>query len=240
MTKLIISFAGHKGSGKNTAADLLKDKFGDKLVNTIAIAKPLKLACQDAFSFPLDIFEDQVRKELPYKHVVPTLKQLELFLSHFNSGSGSVGLSKEACELVLKMDITTPRELLQQMGMLARIVHGQDIHVETAIPMDRLADVTLVTDLRFVNEYDYLNKGNDFEDSGYLMYPKPPIHIPLFVYNEQAIANTDNHISEQDYKNFMDKCYRVDNNTKSLVELEKGLIRVLRVAYKDKGLVCEF
>jgi len=65
-------------------------------------------------------------------------------------------------------------------------------------------------------------------------------HYSSTMYNERAIANTDNHVSEQDYKNFMGKCYRVDNNTDSLVELEKELLRVLRVAYKDKGLICEF
>ena len=50
-------------------------------------------------------------------------------------------------------ELRTPRDLMQEVGMFIRNIFGKDIHLKH-LNLDK--EITIVSDLRFKNEFDYL------------------------------------------------------------------------------------
>jgi hypothetical protein len=167
----IISFTGPRGSGKDTAADLLREA-GISL-GKISFAGPMKEILARVFNFSPHTFEDRKLKEKPFEE--PLILNLEMIQvitleclkilppTEFDySGFFKVQSTEQT-------KIHTPRYLLQYVGtqMIRRLIHP-DWHVAAAFRtdfIDQLPEGTYcVTDARFPNEYKWLKErfGSDF------------------------------------------------------------------------------
>ncbi len=212
--KTIIAFCGAKGSGKSTSAELLKDIVKDRLeTNEVAFAGHLKNVCSEVFNIEMKYFLD------------PKLKESEL--------NAYINLNKDFIEKVFeKFEIEsytydahirkhlgqvfdTPRKLLQYVG--TELLHPLDklIHVNFALKKIDPTNITLVTDLRFDQEFDAMYGREEF--------------LPVYVKNTQAelLAEADSHASEQGWKKFKDRCVVLDNegNLSDLIVNLNSLIK---------------
>lgn len=193
----IVAFCGAKESGKSTSAELFKDLVNEA-TQEIAFAGHLKIVCSEVFGIEMKYFLD------------PKLKEVEL--------DNYIRLTKDTIEQVFaKFEITgynydqhirphlgqvfdTPRKLLQYVG--TEVLHPLDklIHVNFALKKIDLNVITLVTDLRFPQEFDALYGREDF--------------LPVHVHNLKAelAAEADSHASEKGWQKFKDRCITLDNN----------------------------
>jgi hypothetical protein len=212
LNKVIISLVGVKRSGKSTAAALLQDMLPD--AKSIAIADKLKSVCSDAFDLDLIYFNSQDLKER--KLIYPLNLKMEglcTILQDFALPRGKeVKVSSEALLELATMRMRTPRQILQNIGMFVRQIFGKDIHLSH---LDLSQDLTIVSDVRFENEFKYLDNLKGYT------------HIPIYVENKSAEAVKDLHISEKDYLKFKAKCNRLDNNVKDLDVLFDNLQNIL-------------
>lgn len=222
MKKVIISLVGVKRSGKSTTADLLEYLLPE--ANNTAIANKLKEVCSSAFDLDLIYFNSQDLKEEPLIYPV-NLKMdgLSTILENFKLTKKPIKVSSDAILEVATMKMRTPRQMLQNIGMFVRQSFGKNIHMDH---LDLSADLTIVSDVRFKNEFDYLEA----------MKAKGYIHIPIYVHNKEAESVKDLHISEKDYLKFKDKCILLDNNEKDLDDLFDKVENIL-IKYK-KELLC--
>lgn len=208
----IIAFAGAKESGKSTSAELFKS-----LVTTatkeIAFAGHLKVVCSEVFNIEMKYFLDTRLKEseldnyvnLTRESIVSIFEKFEIekydYDSHIRKHVGQV--------------FDTPRKLLQYVG--TELLHPLDklIHINFALKKVDQDAITLVTDLRFPQEFEALYGREDF--------------VPVHVHNVKAelAAEADSHASEKGWQKFKDRCYVLDNNGNiaQLTENIKTLIR---------------
>lgn len=179
----VIGFVGPKGSGKDTAADLLREL--KKAHGRISFAGPLKEICSKVFSIPSTLFHDPDLKERPFVELPSVGQDVVLTSSLLKQ------VKKECAARLPEYDITTgfmiynidrvsiaglenqvmksPRQLLQIIGTdLIRERVYKKWHLEAAFSETALAKlkgtVFCVTDVRFVNEYQFLKDkfGDDF------------------------------------------------------------------------------
>lgn len=220
MNKVIISLVGVKRSGKSTAAMLLQDMLPD--ANNIAIADKLKRVCSAAFDLDLIHFNSQELKEEPLIYPLNLkMEGLSTILEEFKlSNSKEIMVSSKDILELATMRMRTPRQILQNVGMFVRDVFGKKIHMNH---LNLSSDITIISDVRFKNEFDYLDKLKGYT------------HIPLYIENKSAEAVKDLHISEKDYLKFRAKCIRLDNNVKDLDVLFDNLENVL-IKYKEELL----
>lgn len=207
----VIAFCGSKFSGKSTSATILKELFQGE-TEELAFAGHLKEVCSKAFGVEMKYFLD------------PSLKEVEL--------QNYVTLSKSSIEEVFKLfDVTeytydknvrphvsqvfdTPRSLLQYIG--TEVLHPIDplIHAKITMKKKDPTKLSIITDLRFLLEFEYLNSQPDF--------------IPVYVSNKVAEANAagDTHRSETDLKQFKSKCRTLDNNG-DIPALKAGIQQII-------------
>lgn len=181
----VIGFVGPKGSGKDTAADILKEL--KKADGKLSFAGPLKELCSEVFNIPIQLFQDPILKERPFVEMkkygenVPLdsriLKQVKRactrYLPEYDSATGIMIYNIDRANLtgVEGREMKTPRELLQIIGTnFIRDKIKKDWHLLAAFSdkrLEKLKDngVYCVTDIRFENELEFLkNKfGDDFE-----------------------------------------------------------------------------
>lgn len=150
--KIIIAFSGKKRSGKNTAANFMKQFFPKKLgYEELAFADPVKRTAAIALGLPLDYFFCDKNK-------------VEVFT--FCDGKKMTG-----------------RTILQTLGTEAlRDNFNDSVWLTNAI--NRInqspANVILITDLRFLNELDFLRN----------------IGAKTIRINRGDLPNKDDHYSE--------------------------------------------
>jgi hypothetical protein len=208
----LVAFCGAKESGKSTAAELFKNCVNIK-TEEVAFAGHLKNTCSKVFNIDMKYFLD------------PKLKEVEL--------DSYVRLTKEYIEQIFQeFDIKeydydkhvrphmgqvfdTPRKLLQYVG--TELLHPVDklIHVNITLKKINPEVITLVTDLRFPQEFDALYGREDF--------------LPVYVNNKRAehAAATDSHASERGWQKFKDRCVELDNNG-SLSDLMANLQKLVQ------------
>lgn len=208
----IIAFCGSKGGGKSTSATILKELFQGP-TEELAFAGHLKDVCSKVFSIDMKYFLD------------PALKEVEL--------DTYIVLSKENIEAVFKLfdiiDYTydkhvrphvgqvfdTPRQVLQYIG--TEVLHPIDplIHAKMTLKNKNPNVLTLITDLRFKQEFDFIKDQPNF--------------IPVYVSNDKAesFAGTDGHKSERELQLFKHECTRLDNNG-NLTDLRSNLTNLLK------------
>lgn len=212
MSIKLVAFCGAKESGKSTSAQIFRELSNQK-TSEVAFAGHLKSTCSRVFNIEMKYFLDTKLKE----------SELENY----------VRLSKEYVEAIFKeFDIKeydhdkhvrphtgqvfdTPRKLLQYVG--TELLHPLDklIHVNITLKNIDQDSVTLVTDLRFPQEFDALYGREDF--------------LPIYVSNMKAenAAAADSHASERGWQQFKDRCYVLNNNG-NLTDLTEGIKNLIK------------
>lgn len=205
----VIAFCGSKGSGKSTSAMIFKEVV-EAQVEEIAIAGHLKEACSRVFNIDHDMFINPKLKEVELEEfIVLDRKRLEGLLKEFLIKNYTFDAHVRPH---LGRIARTPRALLQYIG--TEVLHPIDplVHVKVAMAKKDPNKITLITDLRFVAEFEYLKAehANAF--------------VPVYVKNPAAeiVAAADAHSSERQYELFRAKC-RVLNNEGSLSDLKSGI-----------------
>lgn len=206
----IIAFCGEKESGKDTSAEILSELV-DANIEKIAFAMPLKVICSKVFKMDMSLFQDTKLKEkeldtyvnLTEQNIVQVLKEFKIteydYDTHIRPHIGQV--------------FETPRQLLQYIG--TDVLHPLDplIHVKTALGPKDPNKLTLVTDLRFPQEFEALQAYENVIT----------VHV---VRAAAGGASKDTHKSETSLKSFAKLCsYQLDNNgTKEQLRHSLGLI----------------
>lgn len=203
----IIAFCGAKESGKSTSADLFKTLVKSK-TSDVAFAGHLKTTCSKVFNIEMKYFLDTKLKETELdSYVNLTRDNIELVFKEFEieTYDYDTHIRKHVGQV-----FDTPRKLLQYIG--TELLHPLDklIHVNFTLKKVDPDAITLVTDLRFPQEFDALFAREDF--------------VPVHVHNVRAekAAEADSHASEKGWQKFKDRCYTLDNNG-SLQDLIKNL-----------------
>lgn len=214
----VIAFCGSKGSGKSTSATVFKDVIGAP-TEEIAIAGHLKEVAAKIFNVDYNKFIDPKLKEVEFEDFI-LLEQdkLKAFLEAFFVKD--VSYDKHIRAHVGRL-IRTPRALLQYLG--TEVLHPIDplIHVKAAIQKKDPAKLTVITDLRFVAEFEYLKSSSlDF--------------VPVYVCNPYAeiAASVDAHPSERQFELFKGKCYFLDNQISSMQNLQSGIKKLIGEVYE--------
>jgi thymidylate kinase len=153
---MIILLSGFKHSGKDTFADLIKTELikKEKKVAIEALAAKLKSSVTSALGVDLAYANDQDLKEMPVEGLVLTKERLTQILADFDSCDETIinkhiGIQKE-----------TVRKALQYVGTEVLRDLSSDIHCEMldAKLNESISDVTIITDVRFINEQNYFNQ----------------------------------------------------------------------------------
>jgi len=212
----ILAFCGSKGSGKNTSADIFKEITGVE-VEELALAGHLKETCAEIFGIDYENFVNQELKERDLDtFICLDSENITAFLNAFNINGFIFDTHiRPHIGKILK----TPREVLQYTG--TEILHTIDplIHAKMVVEKRDPTKVTILTDLRFVNEFNYFELRDDF--------------TAVYVKNSAAemVANKDPHPSEQELHEFKSFCYELDNQG-SLIDLRENI----KMMAEDFGL----
>lgn len=212
MSIKIVAFCGAKESGKSTSASLFKDLIKTS-TEEVAFAGHLKIVCSKVFHIEMKYFLDTKLKETELQNYVRLTKEtIEEIFALFEITEYSYD---KHIRPHLGHVFDTPRKLLQYVG--TEVLHPLDklIHVNFALKKINPDVITLVTDLRFPQEFDALYGREDF--------------LPVHVNNVKAelAAEADSHASEKGWQKFKDRCTVLDNNgtISELIENLKNLIK---------------
>lgn len=212
MTRKIFALAGSKGAGKTTAYNAIKEKFGE--THEITLAGHLKRVCAQVFKIDENLFHDpKLKEKLLEDPIYIEAKQLDSVIRLF----GHEPKYNDNIRPFIGKIIDTPRELLQYIG--TEVLHTVDplIHVNYTSRNLPKTGVLVVTDLRFLNEFDHFNNVHRSE------------FIPFYIQNNRAelAAEGDNHPSEKQLLLFKDKCIKIENNS-TQHEFEENIVKLLR------------
>lgn len=210
-TKYIISISGVKKSGKSTSATIISELI--ETAHEVAFADKLKLELSIAYDIDLIHFYSQDLKETNFIYPLrTTIEIIAHMLDAFDVYTFNGKLDVRHIYELASVQMKSPRDLMQHWGMFLRSVYGPNVHCNH---IDLDSKVTIVSDVRFLNEFKYLDNLEGYK------------HIPLFIENTEAQNSSDLHISEQEYKKFYKRCIKVDNNTKNIHTLATNLSNIL-------------
>jgi len=201
--KTIIGLIGPKTCGKSTIAEHIVNKYS---CSEVVIATKLKETCSEVFKIPIDHFSNQKIKEIPFISpinfdIIQARKILDAFKLPYES---ITSINKE---------LTSPRHILQYIGTdFLRKVGGDDIHCNTLSLDDNF---TVVSDIRLISEFDYFN------NNVYINF------IPLYIKRNTLEDVVDNHVSETEFIELIDKAIEIDN-TNSLSSTFKQIDNVIQ------------
>lgn len=215
-----LAFCGSKGSGKSTSYNFFKE-LSTLPVEEIALAGHLKEVCARVFGVDYNLFIDPKLKEVELdKYIVLSRDTLTAVFKEFYVEN--IDTDKNVRPHVGRV-LQTPRTLLQYIG--TEVLHPVDplIHVKIALRKKDTNKLTVITDLRFEQEFNYFNENLSSS------------FMPVYVKNSaaEAAASTDGHASERELHSFKDKCYRIENEF-GLAEL-RGRIESLTNEFYNGG-----
>lgn len=222
--KLIIGLAGVKTSGKSTVANIIKNIMGDLglgfNVQESALADKLKNVCSLVFDVPRENFDRQELKETSFD-ISKKLTESKIIsiLEMFNIEPTDILIGEYYKNRIVDMQLISPRQIAQVVGTeVLRATGDEDIHCKNLNLNEN--GITIVSDLRFPNEFNFFNRsklmGYDF--------------LPLYIQRDEAEKHvtTNSHPSETSVFKFCDKCIEISNNN-SLAHLERQIIEILSV-----------
>lgn len=210
----VIAFCGAKFSGKSTSAELFKN-MTTLPTEELAFAGHLKTSSSQAFNVDMKYFLDPNLKEAELPEYVnltgPNLKKLmELF-----------EINPDYDKFVrphIGQVFYTGRSLLQYIG--TDVLHPINplIHVEVTLKKKDPNKLSIITDLRFPQEFEACRASPDF--------------LGVYVRNSAAEnkASADKHASEQGWKVFKDNCLILDNNG-NLNQLQLAIQALIKDKY---------
>jgi hypothetical protein len=210
--RVIIGLTGVKGSGKSTFATTFNNISSVRYEERM-LAFKLKEACSKATQLPFDYFELQSLKEtpLPSPIILDDVK-IMLILQEFNIQPED--RDYERLNKFVGMQFSTPRKMLQNVGTELLRMFDEEIHCNFLY--STLNEKSIVTDVRFENEFHFFKNKND-------------IYLPIYIHNEEAeqAAILDGHPSEMQVFKFKDKCLKIDNNVKTIDNMERQIKELL-------------
>lgn len=221
--KVIIGLCGVKRSGKNTVANMISE-FSK--ISESSLAGKLKDVTAQVFDFDRKLLDDDKLKEVPF--------ETPYILTEENIGNALSGFKveftdelKQKLGYLVGMEINTPRKGAQIIGTdVLRAAGDPEIHCKNMY-IDPRFDTTVITDIRFLNEYDY------FDTDKHLF-------VPVFVRRPTYETKTDAHPSEMEmYEIFKTKPGYYIVNDGSLADLERKvfvLINNIRAAQDRKDI----
>lgn len=210
--KTVIGLAGVKTSGKSTVANIIK-KYVDN-VHEAALADKLKNTCAEVFGLERKQFDLQELKEVPFDEPkIIGVYEIGAILESF-------GVYMSAREIdskfnVVNMKLISPRHIAQIVGTeVLRAAGDEFIHCKN-VPVSETG-VTIISDVRFPNEYQYFSEAQDVN------------FIPIYIQRNEAEKHvtSESHASETSVFLFNDKCHFLPNNS-SLQELESRILVLL-------------
>jgi hypothetical protein len=205
-SNVVIGLVGPKTCGKSTVTNILAEFYN---IREAALADKLKNVSAEAFGLRREQFDRQDLKEVDFDQPLEMTEERVVFiLQQFGVDAYSY---KDAVLLETYVDfykkqgtigrmLRSPREVAQIVGTEVLRFVDKDIHCKNV----RISDdsFTVVSDVRFSNEYSY------FGSIGNVTF------IPIYIQRNLAEEKVkpDSHISEREFMDFRDKCFRVDNN----------------------------
>jgi hypothetical protein len=194
--KTIIALTGVKTSGKTTAFNYIKEVYPE--VIEIQIAKKLKDECARVFGVERSLFDDPARKELELDMpIYLTKKNVEAVIEAYDKVPDYDLHVRPHVGKVLE----SPRRVAQYIGTEVLRNVDTDIHCLGAV-MDLPEDgFFVVTDMRFLSEFDFFKRNFSSE------------FFPYYVQSNRAEETaTDPHPSEREVRLVAKKCKPVSNN----------------------------
>jgi len=219
----IIGLAGVKTSGKSTVTEMIKRVIAERnpniSVEEAALANKLKEVSAEVFNIPRENFDRQDLKEVNFESgpKILTMGKINDVLHSFN-----VDVTQDLLNSYLDitgMELESPRKVAQIVGtQVLRATGNEDIHCENVNL--NLTGVTIISDIRFPNEFEYFNSHKEWK-SGFL---------PIYIKRDEAeaLVTEDSHESETSVFKFSDKCVELPNNG-SLEDLETMVFNVLKI-----------
>lgn len=215
--RLVIGIAGVKTSGKSTVTKMIQEELQGATES--ALAGKLKDVSAKVFGITRDQLDLQELKEVPFD--MPILLDMQHIVEVCNEFD--VNLTKELMQKydgIIGMKLETPRKIAQIVGTeILRATGDEDIHCKNMPlnPNERLP--TIVSDLRFPNEFNYFKNNKDFNFVG------------LYLKREEAEKHVtkDSHPSETSVFLFNDQCVEIDNDG-SLEQTKEQVLLALREA----------
>jgi len=208
--RLIIGLVGVKTSGKTTVTNMIREFVKAK---EVSIADKLKNTCASTFGLKRSQFDFQELKEQPFENPFKLeMDDIKEILKDFSINMSDDELQKRYKDVVGTI-LETPRRIAQVVGTeVLRSTGDEDLHCKNVI-LDK-ERITIVSDIRFPNEFKYFNNLEGFK------------FIPLYINRNVAEANIDDHPSETSVFLFTDKCIKLDNNGK-LSDTELQIKKIL-------------
>lgn len=193
----IVAFAGSKQAGKTTAFSTIKNQFTE--VHEVTIAGKLKNVVGEVLNIDTKNFHVNELKEVPFEDPITiTKEQIEAVITAFNL---EFDYDKHVRPHVGTL-IETPRQSLQFFG--TNVLHPIDdlVHIKNAVAGMPKRGIVVVTDLRFLQEFEYFRDTHKEE------------FFPFYIKNNKAelMAEGDTHPSETDLQKFKNQCTLIDNN----------------------------
>jgi hypothetical protein len=213
MNKTVIGLMGLKMSGKSTAASIIRQNTVGSI--DVAIADKMKSVCSNVFGLNLKLLYDQNLKEKPLeKPIKLDLISIGAVLENYN-----IFMTKREIDEkfdVVNKEILTPRRLVQTIGTdILRKAGDEDLHCRhTPIQKD---GVTIVSDIRFDNEFNYFWNMENTKFVG--IYIKRPILEGA----ERDLHASENSLSETS----VSRSYTIINNG-TLQQFKEDLLHILQ------------
>lgn len=225
--KVVIGLVGPKTCGKSTVVNILCEFYP---VQESALANKLKNVLCEVFDLKREQVDRQDLKELAFEAPKEiTTEALSKILDEFGIDASShkdptlMQTYLDFFKPLIGKEIRSPREAAQIVGTEILRSIDPDIHCKGVTIFDN--SFTVVSDIRFFNEYLYFSSIGDVT------------FVPLYIQRdsaEQEVTN-DSHISERDFLRFRDKCIKINNNG-TLADTESQVKRsVDRVLYGEKN-----
>ena len=197
--KTVIGLIGVKTSGKSTIANMIKEFIPN--TEEVALADKLKNVCSSIFLVDRENFDKQDLKEAPFEHpFYLEMDDILEVLENFN-----IKMTEEEANLmysgIVGIELDTPRKIAQIIGTeVLREAGDEDVHCNN-LKIEN-SKVTVISDVRFPNEFDYFNRQEHIN------------FVPLYIQRDMAEnqVTEDSHPSEKLVFTFSDKCIKIDNN----------------------------
>jgi len=159
------------------------------------------------------LFDDREQKESPFETpITVTAQHLSNILMRFDIDTE--GLYE--IEYLIDTTLTSPRHVAQIVGTEVLRTFDEDIHCKQ---LTLTPGINVVTDIRFLNEYNYFSKQSRLEQ----------VFIPIYVRRESAESqvNDESHASEKQVCSIARRCVMIDNNG-SLENTKKQVREILK------------
>jgi len=192
---VFIGFIAEKESGKTTTFNFVKAYFPG--ATEIMLAQHLKEVCAKVTGLELFCFEDNSeKKKLLPKPIKLTREMIEDVFRLFELNPG-----EEAVEKHVGKELETTRRVLQYIGTdILRDVED-NIHLRWSMRRTKPAEIYVITDIRFQNEFAFFEKYPNF--------------IPFYIDRSKSTAAGvgESHASESGIQNLRKLCLsEIDNN----------------------------